>query len=318
MDRNLLQSVTVFSPATIANVGCGFDVFAFAIDQPGDEVSLSITSKPGVEINEIKGSSELPYDIKKNTVGVSVSAMLGYLNLDIGISISLHKKMPIRSGLGSSAASAVGGVVALNYLLQKNLSNELLLEFATEGEKISSGDNVHLDNTAACLYGGFVLVRSKSPVDIISIPVPDNLHCVILHPKIEINTLESRKLLPEMVSLSDATKQWGNTAAVISALYESNFDLLQKSISDPIIEPERSKNIPYFNEVKDVAINAGAIGYGISGSGPSIFALSESKEIANHVSGEVSRYYQSTQVPFEIYVSKINKSGPRIIQSDTK
>ena len=197
-------------------------------------------------------------------------------------------------------------------------SGSYVADVHVEGEKISSGDNIHLDNTAACLYGGFVLVRSKNPIDIISIPVPENLHCVILHPKIEINTLQSRKLLPEKVSLSDATKQWGNTAAVISAFYESNFDLLRKSISDPIIEPERSKNIPYFNEVKDVSLNTGAVGFGVSGSGPSIFALAESKEMANHISGEISRYYQSTQVPFEIYVSKINKSGPRIIQSHKK
>jgi homoserine kinase len=315
MDKNFLQSVTVFSPATVANVGCGFDVFAFALDQPGDEVSLSITSKPGVVISEITGSAGLPYDIKKNTVGVAVLAMLDYLSLDIGISISLHKKMPIKSGLGSSAASAVGGVFALNYLLQKDLPNDLLLNFAIEGEKISSGDNVHLDNTAACLYGGFVLVRSKNPVDIVSIPVPDKLHCVILHPKIEVNTLESRKLLPEMVSLSDATKQWGNTAAVIAALYESDFELLQKSIYDPIVETKRSKNIPYFKEVKDIALNAGSIGFGISGSGPAVFALAESKESSTHISEEISRYYHSSQTPFEIYVSKINKSGPKIIRT---
>jgi homoserine kinase len=240
--------------------------------------------------------------------------MLNYLKIDVGISISLHKKMPIKSGLGSSAASAVGGVFALNLLLKTNLSNELLLEFANEGEKIASGKNIHLDNTAACLYGGFVLVRSQNPIEIISVPVPSNLYCVILHPQIEINTAESRKTLPEMISLTEAIQMWGNTAAVIAALYKSDFNLLKRSITDQIIEPSRASQIPNFYGLKDIAYNSGTVGFGVSGSGPAVFALADSKEKGAHLCMRMSDFYKSSGIPFKTYVSKINKSGPKIVQ----
>jgi homoserine kinase len=317
MDNKSVKSIQVFSPATVANVGCGFDVFAFALDHPGDEIILSIKSTPGVEIVELTGNHSLPRDIKKNTVSVSISAMLDYLKVDFGINISLHKKMPIKSGMGSSAASAVGGAFALNQLLETNLPKELLLKFAIEGEKIASGQKVHLDNTAACLYGGFVLVRSENPIDIISIPVPESLFCVILHPQIEINTAESRKMLPEMVPLADAINQWSNTAAVVAALYESDFDLLQRSITDPIVEPTRARSIPGFNNLKDIAFEKGAVGYGISGSGPAVFALASSEVKASIICEEFSKYYQSTQVPFETFISKINNSGPIVIKDQS-
>jgi len=313
MAKRLKDSVRIFSPATVANVGCGFDVFAFALNEPGDEITLSMKSESGVEITEISGNSSLPRDVNKNTASVSISAMLDHLNADVGINISLHKRMPIRSGLGSSAASAVGGVFALNHLLGTKLSNDLLLKFAVEGEKIASGDNIHLDNSAACLYGGFVLVRSEDPVDIISIPVPESLHCVIIHPQIEINTAESRKMLPAKVSLLQATSQWSNTAAVIAALYESDFDLLKRSISDPIIEPTRAKQIPDFYGLRDAALNAGAVGCGISGSGPSVFALADSKKKAHMIRHEISHYYKHNNIPFETFVSNMNSSGPKVL-----
>lgn len=307
------ESVRIFSPATVANVGCGFDVFAFALNKPGDEIMLSMKSDPGVEIVEITGNKALPLDITKNTATVSITAMLKYLKTDIGIRISLHKKMPIRSGLGSSAASAVGGVYALNQLLKTDLPNDILLKFAIEGEKIASGGNVHLDNSAACLYGGFVLVRSEDPIDIISIPLPVSLHCVVIHPKIEINTSESRKKLPDNVSLPDATRQWGNTAAVIAALYESDYELLKRSIEDSIIEPARAEQIPDFYGLRDTALNSGAVGCGISGSGPSIFALADSEEGAVVIREEMIKYYNSNNVPFETFVSKINNAGPKVL-----
>jgi len=280
MVKPVKESVRVFSPATVANVGCGFDVFAFALNEPGDEITLSVKSGSGVEIAEITGNSTLPMDVTKNTASVAISAMMEYLKADVGIRISLNKKMPIRSGMGSSAASAVGGVFALNQLLGADLPNDILLKFAIEGEKIASGDNVHLDNSAACLYGGFVLVRSEDPIDIISIPVPESLHCVVIHPQIEINTSESRKKLPEKVSLMDATAQWGNTAAVVAAFYRSDFKLLKRSIQDSIIEPGRAKQIPDFYGLKDTALNSGAVGCGISGSGPSVFAFADSEDSA--------------------------------------
>jgi homoserine kinase len=313
MAKKSKDSIRIFSPATVANVGCGFDVFAFALNEPGDEIELSIKSNPGVEIVEITGNSSLPLDINKNTASVSISAMLDYLNADFGICISLHKNMPIKSGLGSSAASAVGGVFALNQMLETKFPNDLLLKFAIEGEKIASGDNIHLDNSAACLYGGFVLVRSEDPIDIISIPVPESLHCVIIHPQIEIDTSESRKMLPKKVTLLQATTQWSNTAAVVAALYESDFDLLKRSIKDPIIEPARARQIPDFYGLRDVALNSGAVGCGISGSGPAVFALASSEDSAIIICNEITNYYKSNKIPFETFVSKINNSGPKVI-----
>jgi homoserine kinase len=313
MTKRSRDFIQVFSPATVANVGCGFDVFAFALNEPGDEIHLSVKPKPGIDIIEITGNPSLPLEISRNTASVSISAMLNYLNADFGIRLSLHKKMPINSGLGSSAASAVGGIFALNQLLDSKLPNDILLKFAIEGEKIASGDNVHYDNSAACLYGGFVLVRSEDPLDIISIPVPKSLYCVILHPQIEINTSESRKILPENVSLHQATRQWSNTAAVVAALYESDFDLLKRSITDPIIEPARAKQIPHFYGLRDTALEAGSIGCGISGSGPAVFALAKSYESAVTICDKITSYYKSNNIPFQTFVSKINDSGPKII-----
>ena len=313
MAKQLKDSVRIFSPATVANVGCGFDVFAFALNKPGDEIILSLKSDPGVEILEITGNATLPLDVTKNTASVSIFAMLDYLKVNRGVRIALHKKMPIRSGLGSSAASAVGGVFALNQLLGSNLPNDLLLKFAIEGEKIASGHNVHLDNSAACLYGGFVLVRCENPIDIISIPVPEGLHCIIVHPQIEIDTSESRKKLPKKVSLPDATKQWANTAALVAALYESDYRLLKRSIQDSIIEPTRAEHIPDFYGLRETALNEGAVGCGISGSGPSVFAFADSEDRAFLIQDKMTEYYDSKNVPFETFVSKINKSGPMVL-----
>jgi len=313
MTKRSRDFIRVFSPATVANVGCGFDVFAFALEKPGDEIHLSVKPEPGVEIVEITGNSSLPLDITKNTASVSISAMLDYLDADFGICLSLHKKMPINSGLGSSAASAVGGIFALNQLLDSKLPNDMLLKFAIEGEKIASGDNIHFDNSAACLYGGFVLVRSEDPVDIISIPVPKSLFCVIVPTQIAINTSDSRNMLPKNVSLPQATKQWSNTAAVVAALYESDFELLKRSITDPIIEPTRAKQIPHFYGVRDTALKAGSIGFGISGSGPAVFALADSYKSAIAIRNKISTYYKPNNIPFETFVSQINSSGPKII-----
>ena len=314
MNKQAQDFIRVFSPATVANVGCGFDVFAFALNKPGDEIHLTMKPGTGVEIAEITGNSSLPLDVNHNTASVSISAMLRYLNADFGIRLSIHKKMPIRSGLGSSAASAVGSVFALNQLLESKLSNNILLKFAIEGEKIACGKNIHFDNSAACLYGGFVLVRSEDPPDVISIPVPESMHCVILHPQIEINTSESRKLLPEHVSLVQAIAQWSNTAAVVAALYESDYELLKRSITDPIIEPARAKQIPDFYGLRDTALKSGAVGCGISGSGPAVFALADSYESAITICDKITDYYKPNNIPFETFVSKINNSGPRIIE----
>lgn len=313
MSTQLNKSISVFSPATVANVGCGFDVFGFALSDPGDIIHLKTTIQPGVHLKKINGTSKLPLSVNKNTLSVALLAMLRHLNAEFGVEVVLDKKMPLKSGLGSSAASAVGGVFALNQLLDPKLPIELILKFALEGEKVASGNNIHIDNSAACLFGGFILVKSKQKLEIISLPVPDDLYCVIIHPEIEINTLDSRKSLPQTILLSKATDQWANTAALVAALYRADYNLLRSSINDPIIEPLRSKQIPYFDFLKRGALKAGAVGFGISGSGPSMFALAESSDNAFIVHDVLSQIYSKKNISFDTYISKINRNGPVIL-----
>ena len=221
MNNVLLKAkkVKVFSPASVSNVGCGFDIFGFALHRPGDELIMRIVEKPGIHITRITGDNHhLSKDIRKNTAAVSLRAMMEVLKPQFGVEIELHKKMPLGSGLGSSAASAVASVFALNALLKNPFTKNDLLSFAMEGEKIACGSIAHADNVAPCLFGGFTLVRSSNIPDIISIPVPPDIHCTIIHPHIEIRTESARKILRSQIKLSDAVLQWGNAAALVAGL----------------------------------------------------------------------------------------------------
>ncbi|MGE5350491.1 MAG: homoserine kinase [Acidobacteriota bacterium] len=308
------KEVRVFAPASVSNVACGFDVMGFAIDYPGDEVVLRLTDKPGVRIVKITGDGgKLPLNPEENTAGAPVIAMRDYAQYTGGIEIEVNKKMPLGSGLGSSAASAVAAAFAANKLLELNLSKDMLLDFAIMGEKIASGA-VHADNVAPSLYGGFILIRGYNPPDIVEIPVPENLFCTVLHPGIEINTKESRRLLPKQVTLEDAKTQWGNTAGLIAGLMKSDFGLISRSLKDVIIEPARKSTIPCYEYIKQAALDAGALGCNISGSGPSIFAFADSLAKANFV-GEKMRLALDKNIESEIYVSRINRRGPVVIES---
>ncbi len=313
MNSSKNSEINIFSPASVANVGCGFDIFAFALEKPGDEIRLKIKKGTGITISKITGISSLPLDAHKNTAGVSLLAMLEYIRADFSVEMEIHKKMPIKSGLGSSAASAVGSVFALNELLELKLGNDILIKFAMEGEKIASYNQVHLDNISACLYGGFILARSQDPVDIISIPVPENLYYIILHPHIDIDTSEARQILPRLITLPGAVEQWANTAAVTTALLTEDYALLRRSITDNIVEPIRAREIPHFQEMKDTAIEAGSVGFGVSGSGPSVFALAESNSSALHIQNELIRMFQNKNLPFDTYRARINTKGPRVL-----
>ena len=307
--------IRVFAPATIANVGPGFDIFGVALEKPGDEIEVIVTSQPGIRIKEITGDQGLlPKDPEKNTVTVSMYSLLQDIDLRVGLNICIHKKMPVGSGMGSSAASAVAGAYALNALLSEPLSKDKLLKHALAGESISSGGSVHLDNVAACLYGGFILVRGKNPADIISLPVPENLICLILHPQIEIKTSESRKLLKRDITLDSGVVQWGNIAGVVAALYRNDLSLLSRSLNDVIAEPVRSILIPEFDKMKTAALEAGAIGFSISGSGPSVFALCDSEKTARQVGENLRKILSEKQVQNDLYLAKINQDGPKILE----
>lgn len=308
-----MKSIKVFAPATVANVTCGFDVLGFAVDAPGDEVILTLKDTPGVVIKQITGDDgRLPLIAESNTVGASVIAMLDYLKSNQGVEIILNKKMPFGSGLGSSAASAAAGSFALNELLGTKLSKLDLVKFAMEGEKVASGA-AHADNVAPAIYGGFVLVRSYNPLDIIEIPTPPDLYCSLVHPHVEVSTKAARAILKPQIDLKDAITQWGNVAGLITGLITNNYPLIGRSMQDVIVEPLRSTLIPGFDLVKQQALNSGALGVGISGSGPSIFALSNNADTAHKIANSMRTKYEELNIGNDIYVSQINTHGVKVI-----
>lgn len=307
------KSIKAFAPATCANVACGFDVLGFAVENPGDEVELRLNNSNEIKITSITGDDgRLSLDPAKNTVSLVIQKYLEHIGVSQGVDIALTKKMPLGSGLGSSAASSVVGVYALNELLGKPLTQKELLPFAMEGERLACG-SAHADNVAPALLGGFVLVRSYDPLDVISLPTPKDLWATIIHPHIEVKTKDARSILRQEIQLSKAVEQWGNLGGLISGLYENNYDLIGRSLKDVIIEPIRSILIPGFEQAKQAALENGALGSSISGSGPSIFALAKDEQTANKIGLAMTAVYDSINIASEVYTSKVNAEGPRII-----
>jgi homoserine kinase len=307
------ESIKVFAPASVSNVGPGFDILGFALNEPGDEIILRKTNSEKLEIASITGDDgKLPYEIEKNTASVAVKSLLDKYQIAEGLSIEVNKKMGLGSGLGSSAASAVGAVFATNELLQLNLSVEDLLPHALAGEFVAS-KAIHADNVAPSLYGGFVLIRGYDPIDIIKIKSPSNLYCTVIYPDIEVKTSEARAILPKEVSLKNMISQTGNVSALIYGLATEDYSLIARSLNDVIIEPVRSKLITGYYEIKKAAMEAGAIGCNISGSGPSMFAFSNSEEIANKIEVEIKRVVSNIGLGSVTYISKVNEVGPKIL-----
>ncbi len=318
MISNNLSEVRVFAPASVANVGCGFDVLGFAIHEPGDEIVVRVRDEAGVTITAIHGDGgKLPLQIDKNTAGVAATAMMQDLSDDIkfGIELELYKKMPLGSGLGSSAASSVAAVVAVNRLLGDPYDRKDLLKYAVEGERIACGA-AHADNAAASLLGGFVFIRSNHPIDVISINYPEGLHCTVIHPHIVIRTEDTRKILRKQILLARAVAQWGNVGALVAGLMKGDYDLIGRSLHDEIIEPIRSVLIPGFNQMKSAAMDAGALGCSISGSGPSVFALSTSNEEAQKIGAAMQHAIASVGLTSDLYISEINKAGCTVISEE--
>jgi homoserine kinase len=308
-----MKSIKIFAPATVANVTCGFDILGFAVHNPGDEVLLVQSDSPGISIVDIKGDEGLlPKDPDKNTVSVAIKAYLDHLQLDTGIEIYLEKKMPLGSGLGSSAASAVAGVFGVNELLGRPLKVSELLPFAMQGEMLACGEP-HADNVAPALFGGFVLIRSYDPLDVVKIDAPKNLFATIIHPQIEIATKDARSILKKSVLLRDAVRQWGNIAGLVTGLINEDYELISRSMVDVIVEPVRSVLIPGFDQVKAAAMESGALGCGISGSGPSIFALSRTLENAEQIAQAMEECFQELDILSDVYVSPVNQQGPLIL-----
>lgn len=309
-----MREIKIFSPATVANISCGFDILGLCLDTVGDEMVVREVAEKGVKITHIIGQN-LPFETKNNVAGVAALALLDNIETTVGFEIEIYKNIKPGSGIGSSAASAAGAVFAINELLGKPFSAEELILFAMQGEKLASG-SAHADNVSPALLGGFTLVRSYEPLEVLKIDAPKELYVTIIHPQIELKTSASRAVLKNQVSLNKMVKQMGNFGGLISGLYTSNYDLISRSLHDEIIEPNRSVLIPEFNQVKKSALNAGALGAGISGSGPSIFALCRGNDIATKVGRVMSEIYDKTHIEYDIHVSKINQQGIRVLEEN--
>ncbi len=306
-----MNEIKLFSPATVANVSCGFDVMGFCLDNVGDEMVIRKVDQKGIRITHIEGF-DLPYEAELNVAGISALAMYDALDIDFGFEIEIYKKIKPGSGIGSSAASAVGSVFGMNELLNRPFNKTQLTEFAMKGESFISKCE-HADNIGPAIFGGFVLAKSVAPLHILELPSPKDLYATIIHPQIEIKTSESRGLLPNKVPLKNAITQWANLGSLIHALHTSNYQLIGSALNDVIVEPYRSKLIPHFNEVKNAVIKNGALGAGISGSGPSIFSLNKGLKQAETTKKVMHDIYGNSGINFDIHVSKINTKGVKII-----
>lgn len=306
-----MNEIKIFCPATIANLSCGFDVLGTCLENVGDEMIIKKSNEKGIRITKIVGA-DLPLETEKNVAGVAALALLNAVDTDFGFDIEIYKKIKAGSGIGSSSASAAGAVFGINELLGKPFTRKELVAFAMKGEALASGSE-HADNVAPCILGGFTVVRSSTPLDIIKIESPKDLYATVIHPQIELKTSEMRAVLQPMVSLKSAITQWGNVGGLIAGLYTSDYELIGRSLHDEIVEPLRGKFIPKFDLVKQAALKNGALGSGISGSGPSIFALSKGKETADKIAIAMREIYNETGIPFEIHVSKINDEGVIVI-----
>jgi homoserine kinase len=308
-----MDYLKIFAPATVANVSCGFDSLGFAVDAIGDEMTFTKTTKKGVKITNITGA-DLTYNVDENAASAVVKKILNEANADFGIELTIHKGFSPGSGLGSSAASAAGAAFGANQLLGNIYSDLELTKFAMFGEEVACGTPI-ADNVSAAIYGGFVLVRSYNPLEIIKLPVPSELRVVAIHPQIEVKTKDARAVLPKEIALKDAVTQWANVGGLISGLYTDNYNLISNSLVDIIVEPARKGLIPFFDDIKNAATKAGALGAGISGSGPTIFALCKGDEIAEKVYKAIKESYQNTGIDFEMFISKINPEGIKIKNS---
>ncbi|CAM1343735.1 homoserine kinase [Tenacibaculum amylolyticum] len=309
-----MNEIKIFSPATVANISCGFDCLGLAINDLGDTMVFTKTDDQKVSIKEITGAN-LPYDIHKNAASAVALAMLQKHPADFGLEVSIHKGFEPGSGLGSSAASAAGAAFAVNELLDKPFSQLELTKFAMLGEQVACGSPI-ADNVAAAIHGGFILVQQYDPLKIIKLPVPSELEVVAIHPQVTVKTKDAREVLPQNVPLADAVIQWANVGGLISGLYTNDYEVIANSLEDLIVEPARKHLIPHFDLVKEAAIRGGALNAGISGSGPTIFALCKGSETAKNVFKNINEVYANTGIDFTMVHSKINTQGVTILEKN--
>lgn len=306
-----MKNIKLQVPGTVANLVCGFDILGMALNEPFDEMEFKLLDERKIIIRH-EDEFHLPTEPEKNVAGVVLLKILEKLeNQNIGFEVTINKKIKPGSGLGSSAASAAGAAFGANELLGNIFSKEELVYFAMFGEELASGSR-HADNIAPCLFGGITLVKSSEPMDIIPFSSPD-LYVSAVHPQVEVKTSDARQILKKNIQMKDAVKQWGNVAGLVAGILKNDNQLISRSLEDVLVEPVRSILIPKFDEVKKQSLVLGALGGGISGSGPSIFMLSETKEIAEKVAEIMQKIYNEIGIENYVYVSKINDQGIRIV-----
>lgn len=306
-----MKKVKLKIPATVANLVCGFDILGMAIHEPYDEMEIRLLETPEVIIKH-KDQFELPEEPSKNVAGIVLLKIQEHFNLQTGFEVIIHKHIKPGSGLGSSAASAAGAALGANIVLGNMMSKDEMIHFAMFGEELASGVR-HADNIAPCIYGGITLVKSTDPIDIIPLNSPD-LFVTAVHPQVEVKTSDSRQILKKNITLKSAVEQWGNIAGLVAGIQKNDFALIGRSLNDVIIEPVRSILIPGFDDVKRKSLEMGALGGGISGSGPSIFMLAEQKETAEKIAALMKSIYDEMKIESFVYVSKINPVGIEIIE----
>ena len=307
------NSIRVFAPATVSNLGSGFDIIGFPIEEAGDTVTLGKSEVPGLRITNITGYTGVPWIPEKNTATYALMKMFDRLGIDQGFEVEIHKGVKPGSGVGSSASSSAAALVAANELLDRPLTDLQLVGLAMESEGMASGSG-HADNVAPSIMGGVTVIRSYQPLDVVNIEPPPDLWTVLLHPQIEVKTETSRKILPQSIPLKDAICQWGNVAGLIAGFYSSDYDLIGRSMQDVIVEPVRSQLIPGYDALKSAAIEAGALNCSISGSGPSVSALCRGPNSASRVRKAMIAAYQANDIPFQTYSSCVNRRGAYVVE----
>ena len=307
----MMDTIKVFSPGSVTNLSCGYDILGFCLDKVGDTIIVKKIPEQGLRISSID-KYDLPLSIDENVAGIAAKAMVNEVKISHGLDIKIEKGIKPGSGIGSSAASSAGTVFAINKIIGSPFSDRELIRFAMEGEKYVSG-SYHADNVSPILLGGITLVRSLEDLDIIKLPNPKDLIATIIRPEIEIKTSDSRKVVKSKVTIDKMVRQSANLAAFISSLYTEDYDLMSNSIVDEIIEPDRALLIPEYYNIKQISLRAGAIACGISGSGPAIFSLSKSDKVANNILDKMSSHFDSVNINYNGFVSKINSEGVKVI-----
>ena len=311
------ETARAFAPATVGNIICGFDIFGLALGEPGDEVEARLRNESGVVISAVHGDGgRLPTEAARNVAGVATTAVLTECGMeDVGVEIEVWKGLPISGGMGGSAASAVAAVVAADTLLQTGLSPEVLLRCASEGERGPKGDT-HPDNIAPALHGGIVMVRPEEPGIVIPLPVPTGLSVALIHPDLELETSEMRGILPDVLPLKEAVRQWADCSAFVVGLYEEDWDLIKRALVDRVAEPHRSRFIPGFDAVRSAGLEAGALGAGLSGSGPSMFALCRTMAEAQSAATAMADAFAQVGVEgADTHVSEVGDTGAHVIET---